>query len=245
MILGTSAMFNGTDCYILAVRSNTIQFYLQYFRMSDGVLLQQSPDTGIMTWYDSILADETQESNILLQGFAGAWEELSFLLDILSWGYTKLVYAENGLDIGLYTYRDDPFVFSVDRHLNSVFYYDYITYGNAAIIMELNYSHGVDVWGNKGQYYILTPNIMYRCPTVIHSVCSEFIKISVNLTAQYNKQVVRGITFDKKMQKMYFIGDPQTLYTVDVATQTIESQISLSQLFDEYPQIRNLRLYEE
>jgi len=246
MMIATSGTLNGTDCYILAVFGTIYQFSLQYFRMSDGVLLLQSPAIRLTMLYDSIVADETKELNILVQAFDGPNEEVSYFVNALSGKSEQLENAENVLDNGLYTYLGPPRVFSVMRTLNCIFSYEYATRGTLETIMDLDYcGKGVDVWGNKGEYYVLTPCMVYRCPAVAQTVCSEFINIQVNLTIQYTNHVVRGVTFDKEMKKMYFIGDPQTLYTVDVATQMIESQISVSQLFDKYPQLRDLRVYEQ
>jgi len=246
MMLGTSGTLNGTDCYILAVRGvrNTYQLSLQYFRISDGVMIQQSPETSMIYIYDSILADETKESNILMQGSSGSQGEVFYFVDAISGKFEMMQYAVD-LDYGQYSYLIPPRLFSINYYLQWVFSHDYTTYTPVESIMELNcWYRGVDVWGNNGEYYVLTPDSLYRCPAVSQTVCSEFINIQVNLTAQFTNKVVRGITFDKEMQKMYLIGDPQTLYTVDVATQTIESQISLSKLFDKYPQLKNLRVYE-
>jgi len=247
MMLGTSGTLNGTDCYILAVRGvkNTYQLSLQYFRISDGVMIQQSPETGMIYIYDSILADETKEANILMQGSSGTEGEVFYFVDAVSGQYKKMQYAVD-LDFGQYSYLSPPRLFSIDDFLDEVFSHEYTTWGPVETVMKLDcWRRGVDVWGNNREYYVLTPDSLYRCPAVAQTVCSEFINIQVNLTAQFTNKVVRGITFDKAMQKMYFIGDPQTLYTVDVATQTIESQINLSQLFDKYPQLRNLRVYEQ
>jgi len=244
VILGTSGTLNGTDCYIMAVK--TRDFSLQYFRMSDGVLLHKSPDVGLMGMYDSIQADENDESHILVQGFTPQSGEGSFFVDISSGKFTEI--PNRGLDFGLYTYISPPLIFSVNWYLSAVFYYNYVNFNNNDIpdILELNCcGTGIDVWTNKREYYVLTPYSLYRCPTVKQSVCTEFMKMSVNLTGQYEHKVLRGITFDKAMRKMYFIADPQTLYTVDVATQTIESQMNLSELFAKYPQVTNLRVYEQ
>jgi len=232
------------DCYILAVRAETHQLSLQYFRMSDGVMLQQSPDTGMIMIYDSILADETKESNILMQGSSGSEGEVFYFVDAVSGKFKQIQWGVDS-DYGLFTYMSPPRIFSVSTYLSWVFSYDYTKmYTDDQYLIKLN-GRGVDVWGNNREYYVLSTDSLYLCPAVSQTVCSEFINISVNLTGQLTNKVVKGITFDKAMQKMYFIGDPQTLYTVDVASQTIESQISLSQLFDKYPQVRNLRVYEE
>lgn len=52
MMLGTSGTLKGEDCYVLAAMQTGF-ISLQYFRLSDGVMLQQSPGIAIMMYQNN------------------------------------------------------------------------------------------------------------------------------------------------------------------------------------------------
>lgn len=53
-LLGASGTLNGVDCYILGVKVGLAQVSIQYFRMSDGVLLQKAPGIDILGYLNRV-----------------------------------------------------------------------------------------------------------------------------------------------------------------------------------------------